>query len=280
MEKVISKDGTAIAFERSGAGPAVILVDGALCSRAFGPMPKLAPLLARRFTVFMYDRRGRGDSGDTRPYAKEREVEDIEALVQAAGGSAFLLGLSSGAALALEAAARVASGLPIKKLAVYEPPFMIDDASHHAAADHEGQLKRLIAEGHRGAAVKYFMRKMVGIPAPFVLLMRLMTGVWRKLEAVAHTLPYDAAVMGDFSLPAARLASITAPTLAIHGGKTDARLQKAVRAVAKAVPGAQLRTLKGQTHNVKPEVLSTAVVEFFAAEQALRSDPEARRCGS
>src|SRR6267143_4387685 len=227
MEKVISKDGTSIAFERSGAGPAVILVDGALCSRAFGPMPKLAPLLARQFTVFMYDRRGRGDSGDTRPYAKEREVEDIEALIQAAGGSAFVLGLSSGAALALEAAAR---GL--------------------------------------------------GITAPFVLLMRLMVGVWRKLEAVAHTLPYDAAVMGDFSLPVARLASIATPTLAIHGGKTDARLQKAVRAVAKAVPGAQLRTLKGQTHNVKPEVLSTAVVEFFAADHALRSDLEARRCGS
>ena len=277
METVISKDGTAIAFERSGAGPAVILVDGALCSRAFGPMPKLAPLLARRFTVFMYDRRGRGDSGDTRPYAREREVEDIEALIRAAGGSAFVLGLSSGAALGLQAAA---SGLPIKKLAVYEPPFMIDDAAHHAAAGHEEQLKRMIAEGRRGAAVKYFMRKMVGIPAPFVLLMRLMIGVWRKLEAVAHTLPYDAAVMGDFSLPAARFASITTPTLAIHGGKTDARLQKAVRAVAKAVPGAQLRTLKGQTHNVKPEVFSTVVVEFFAGEHALRSDPEARRCGS
>jgi len=277
MEKVISKDGTSIAFERSGAGPAVILVDGALCSRAFGPMPKLAPLLARQFTVFMYDRRGRGDSSDSRPYAKEREVEDIEALIQAAGGAAFVLGLSSGAALALEAAAR---GLGIKKLAVYEPPFMIDDAAHHAAAGHEGRLRRMIAEGRRGAAVKYFMRKMVGIPAPFVLLMRLMTGVWRKLEAVAHTLPYDAAVMGDFSLPAARLASIATPTLAIHGGKTDARLQKAVQAVAKAVPGAQLRTLKGQTHNVKPEVLSTAVVEFFAAEHALRNDLEAGRCGS
>jgi len=152
--------------------------------------------------------------------------------------------------------------------------------AHHAAADHQGQLNRMIAEGRRGAAVKYFMRKMVGVPAPFVVLMRLMPWVWRKLEAVAHTLPYDATVMGDFSLPAARLASITTPTLAIHGEKTDARLQKAVRAVAKAVPGAQLRTLKGQTHNVKPEVLSAALLEFFAAEHASGSDPEARRCGS
>jgi len=163
MEKVISKDGTTIAFERSGAGPAVILVDGALCSRAFGPMPKLAPLLARQFTVFMYDRRGRGDSGDTRPYAKEREVEDIEALIQAAGGSAFVLGLSSGAALALEAAAR---GLGIKKLVVYEPPFMIDDAAHHAAAGHEGRLRRMIAEGRRGARSNTSCARWSASPLP------------------------------------------------------------------------------------------------------------------
>ncbi len=277
MERVLSKDGTAIAFERSGAGPAVILVDGALCSRAFGPMPNLARLLARRFTVFMYDRRGRGDSGDTRPHAREREVEDIEALIQAAGGSAFVLGLSSGAALALEAAA---SRVNITKLAVYEPPFMVDDGGHHAAAGHEAQLNRMIAAGRRGEAVRYFMREMVGLPAIFVVLMRLMPGMWRKLEAVAHTLPYDAAVMGDFSVPTARLASNTIPTLVIHGEKTDARLKKAARVVAEAVPGAQYRTLRGQTHNVKPEVLAPVLVEFFAAETPLRNDTEARRCDS
>jgi len=125
MKKVLSRDGTSIAFERLGDGPPLILVDGALCHRRFGPMPKLAPLLARDFTVFMYDRRGRGDSGDTAPYAVEREVEDIDALIEEGGGSAFLYGVSSGAALALEAASR---GLGIRKLALYEAPFIVDDS--------------------------------------------------------------------------------------------------------------------------------------------------------
>ena len=273
MERVLSRDGTVIAFERSGVGPALILVDGALCSRAFGPMPKLAPLLAREFTVFMYDRRGRGDSGNTLPYARAREVEDIDALIQAAGGSAFVLGLSSGGALALEAAA---SGLAITKLAVYEPPFVAEGAAC-AEADHQAELERRIAAGGRGEAVKYFMRKMVGVPAIFVVLMRLMPGVWRKLEAVAHTLPYDAAVMGDFSAPTTRLASIRVPTLAIGGAKTDARLKRAVRVVADAVPRAQHRTLAGQTHNVKPEILAPVVAQFFKAKSAGERMP---LCGS
>lgn len=261
MKKVLSRDGTAIAFERFGAGPALILVDGALCSRGFGPMPKLAPMLARHFTVYTYDRRGRGESGDTKPYAKEREVEDIAALIKEAGGSAFVVGLSSGAALALDAAA---SGLGITKLVVYEPPFVSDDFDHHAAPNHEAQLNRLIAAGRRGEAVKYFMRQMVGVPAVFVAMMRVMFGVWRKLEAVAHTLPYDAAVLGDFTVPRQRLAAITVPTLAINGEKTDVRLRHAVQAVAAAVPGAQRRTLKGQTHNVAPKALTPVLVEFFA----------------
>jgi len=259
MEKVLSRDGTPIAFERSGTGPAVILVDGALCSRAFGPMPKLAPLLARRFTVLTYDRRGRGDSGDTAPYAVEREVEDLAALIQAAGGSARLLGLSSGGALALEAAA---SGLNVAKLVVYEPPYVAEPGGQ--PADHQAELKRRIAAGRRGDAVKYFMRTMVGVPAPFVVLMQAMRWVWRKLEAVAHKLPYDAAVMGDFTVPVARLRSIRTPTLAMDGGKTDPRLRRAAHAVAEAVPGAQHRTLPGQTHNVKPEVLAAAVTEFLS----------------
>ncbi len=255
-----SKDGTPIAYERIGSGPALILVDGALCSRAFGPMPRLAPLLAQHFTVFFYDRRGRGDSGDTKPSARAREVEDLEALIMEAGGAAFVLGLSSGAALALEAAAR---RLNITKLAVYEPPFMVDQGAHHAAAGYEAQLDRMISAGRRGDAVKYFMREMVGVPAIFVVLMRLMPWIWRKLLAVAHTLPYDAAVMGDWSLPTARLASITIPVLAIAGEKTDVRLGRAVQAVVDAVPNAQHRTLRGQTHNVMPEVIAPVLVEFF-----------------
>ena len=264
MSTVISRDGTAIAFERMGSGSPLILVDGALCSRAFGPMPKLAPLLAQTFRVYMYDRRGRGESADTRPYSKEREVEDLEALIGEAGGSAFVLGLSSGAGLALEAAA---SGLAIEKLAVYEPPYMVSpaDSARHAKANHQSQLERLLAAGRRGDAVKYFMRDMVGVPAIFVFMMRFMPGVWSKLEAAASTLPYDAAIMGDFSLPEQRLAAVRTRTLVIGGGKSEARLRAAVEAAARAVPNAQLRTLAGQTHNVKPEVLTPVVTEFFAA---------------
>ena len=262
--QAFSRDGTAIAYERLGSGPPLILVDGALCSRQFGPMPKFASLLAQHFTVFMYDRRGRGASTDTKPYAKEREVEDIEALIRDAGGSAFVMGVSSGAGLALEAAA---SGLRIGKLAVYEPPYMVRplDSERHARADHEEQLKRLLVAGKRGDAVKYFMRQMVGIPAIFVAMMRLMPGVWSKLSAVAHTLPYDAAIMGNYSLPAARLKSVTVPTLVIGGTKSDARLRAAVEAVAQVLPDSRQRMLSGQTHNVKPEALVPVLTEFFAA---------------
>ena len=257
---IVSKDGTRIAYERLGAGPAVVLIDGAMCSRAFGPMPKIAALLKEHFTVYLYDRRGRGESGDTRPYSKTREVEDIEALVRAAGGSAYVVGLSSGAALALEAAA---SGVGVKKLAVYEPPFMPDDAARHAQADHEGKLKALVAAGERGAAVKYFMRDMVSVPAPFVLLMQLMRGVWNKLKAVAHTLPYDAAIMGDWQVPGARLAGVTMPTLAMYGGKTETRLKRAIEELVKELPNARQQVLAGQTHNVSAAVLVSALADFF-----------------
>lgn len=259
--KTTSKDGTAIAFDRCGEGPPVILVDGALCSRSFGPMPKLAPLLAQHFTVFTYDRRGRNESDDTAPYAVEREVEDLEALIKEAGGSASVVGLSSGAALALTAAA---SGLNIRKLALYEPPFMVEDGGHRPPADHQAQLDRMISAGRRGDAVTFFMTKMVGAPAIFAIIMRLMPG-WSKLKAVAHTLPYDAAIMGDFSLPARRAASVSVPTLVIGGGKSPSALRHAVRAVANAIPNAQRCTLEGQTHNVAPKVLTPVLVEFLAA---------------
>jgi pimeloyl-ACP methyl ester carboxylesterase len=260
---VTSRDGTRIGYERMGTGPALILVDGAMCSRAFGPMPKLAGELEQHFTVFVYDRRGRGDSGDTQPYSKAREVEDIEALVAAAGGSAFVLGLSSGGALALEAAA---SGARIDKLAVYEPPFMVDDA-RHATLDHEGKLRALVAAGERGAAVRYFMRDMIGIPAPVVLVMRLMHGVWRKLASIAHTLPYDAAIMGDWQVPAVRLGKLATPTLAMHGGKTDKRLRRAVEELVKVLPNVQCQALPGQSHNVSAAVLAPAVVAYFKEQR-------------
>ena len=254
-----SKDGTAIAYERSGSGPPLILIDGALCSRAFGPSPKLVTRLAAQFTVYAYDRRGRGESGDTPPYSTAREIEDIAGLIDAAGGSASLLGLSSGGALALEAAA---SGLPVERVVAYEPPY-VDHAGSGGAAGHQTQLAQLLQGGHRGQAVKYFMKDMVGAPAAIVVMMRLMPWVWRKLEAVAHTLPYDAAVMSDFRVPRTRFASIRTPALVMNGSKSDQRLKQAARAVVEAIPGARHRELPGQTHNVSPDVLAPAAVEFL-----------------
>jgi pimeloyl-ACP methyl ester carboxylesterase len=262
MSKVLSKDGTAIAFDKLGHGQPVILVDGALCSRAIGPLPNLAKLLASRFTVFNYDRRGRNESGDKAPYAVQREVEDIEALIAEAGGSASVFGTSSGAALALAAAANRAN---IKKLALYEPPFVAGRrVGRSAPPDSEAQLRRLVDQGRRADAVKFFMVDMVGMPAIFTYIMRILP-VWPKLKAVAHTLPYDAAVLGDFSLPRERAASVAVPTLVMGGEKSPVELRGAVDAVAQAIPGAKLQMLKGQTHNVDVKVLAPVLVDFFAA---------------
>jgi pimeloyl-ACP methyl ester carboxylesterase len=265
MGQVTSKDGTVIAFERSGSGPALILVDGALCSRAFGPSKALAQQLSAHFTVYAYDRRGRGESGDTAPYSPAREVEDIAALIDEAGGSASLLGLSSGGALAL---ATAASNAAVDKAVAYEPPY-VDDEGRRGGAGHEGELQRRLARGDRGGAVTYFMKDMVDAPAAIVLMLRMMPWVWPKLKAVAHTLPYDAAVMTEFRIPRARFASIRTPTLVMHGSKTDQRLKDAARAIASAVPGAQHRELPGQTHNVKAAVLAPAVAEFLSGSVLL-----------
>ena len=260
MRQVRSRDGTTIAYDQLGAGPPVILVDGAFCSRSFGPMPKLAPPLAQHFTVFTYDRRGRGDSGDTAPYAVEREIEDIEALIGDAGGSAFVYAISSGAALALRAAA---SGLRIEQLALYEPPFMVGEHGHRPPADHQAQLTRMVAAGRRGDAVKFYMKDIIGMPGLLVAAFRLLP-MWSKLKAVAPSLPYDAAVMGDFSLPTQRAASITIPTLVISGERTFPVLRQSATRLAEVIPGARHRTLARQSHNVSAKVLAPVLVEFFA----------------
>ena len=261
MNQVRSKDGTTIAYSRTGNGPALVIVDGAFCYRGFGPAPKLAPLLARHFTVYTYDRRGRGVSGDTPPYAPEREVEDLAAIVDAAGGRATLLGLSSGGALALTAAA---NGLPIDRVIAYEPPY-VDDSGTGTGAAHQDRLARFIAAGDRGGAVKYFMNDMVGAPAFVAVVMRMMPWVWNKLVAVAHTLPYDAAIMTDFRIPRQRFGVIRVPVVIMNGGKTQPRLRDAARAIADVVPGARYRELPGQTHNVIAGVLTPAVVEMAAS---------------
>jgi|SRR6266850_2797121 len=200
MQRVISQDGTAIAYDKLGQGSPIILVDGAFCSRSFGPMPKLAPLLAPHFTVFAYDRRGRGDSGDTKPYAVEREVEDIAALINKAGGSASVFGMSSGAALALRAGA---SGLNIHKPALYEPPCMVDTSGHTPPADHQAQLTRLIAAGRRGDAVKFFLTKVMDTPAMFFYIMRCMPR-WPKMGLFAGPIEMVHSADPGVTYPSAR----------------------------------------------------------------------------
>ena len=263
MNTVKSKDGTSIAYDKTGNGPALIVFDGAFCSRNFGPMPRLAPLLARHFTVYAYDRRARGDSGDTKPYAIEREIEDLQAMIQEAGGSAFVFSISSGAILALHAAGKK---LNIKKLAIYEPPFFVEKAAKKLPADHYSHLTQLIAGGQRSKAVKYFMTKVMGMPAVIPFVMQFLP-MWPKMKANAPSLPYDAAVVGDGSLPTGMLRSITIPILVAGGDKSPKILQDAVKAVAETVPGAQLIMLKGQTHNVSAKVLAPELEKFFLAEE-------------
>lgn len=259
IKNISSRDGTEIAFDTVGSGPALILVDGALCYRGFGPMKKLAALLSDTFTVFIYDRRGRGESTDVQPYSVEREVQDIASLVLSAGGSAYIAGLSSGAALALHASE---AGLKLTKIALYEPPFVYAPGSEQTRIDHTAALKALLASGDRGGAVKYFMVKMVGVPAAAAFFMQMMP-MFKKLKAIAHTLPYDSEVMGNFTVPSERLSRMTVPVLIAGGGKSPEPLKNAVRGVAAALPNADLRWLEGQTHNVDPAVLAKTLKEFF-----------------
>lgn len=259
MSKMISKDGTEIAYEKTGKGPALILVDGALCYRSFGPMPELARLLAPNFTVTTYDRRGRGESSNSRPYALEREVEDLDALINETGKSAFVYGISSGACLALETAIRL--GRKVSKLAMYEPPYDSGDGARQGWMDYRTQLEQLLAAGRRGDAVALFMQ-FVGTPPAQVEMMR-QGKAWPMFEAVAPTLAYDAAAMGkDRAAPLKRAAAVNAPALVMNGTAKQFMLDTAT-ALAKAIPHARQRTLEGQTHDVDLKVLAPLLVEFF-----------------
>jgi pimeloyl-ACP methyl ester carboxylesterase len=258
-----SADGTRIAYEARGSGPALVLVDGAMCYRGMGPSDGLAKVLAPDFSVHLYDRRGRGESdAGARPWSLEREVEDLAAVIDAAGGSAHVVGVSSGAAIALEAAA---SGVPIERIVAYEAPFVVDGTREPQPPDAPQAMQALVDRGERSEAVKTFMRT-VGLPAPFIGLMRVLPA-WRKLTAIAHTLPYDYAIVTPYQqgrpLPEGRYAAVSQPTLVIAGGKSPEHMRNAQAAVAAAVPDARLRTLDGQTHLVKPRVTGPVVREFL-----------------
>ncbi|OKK06671.1 hydrolase [Streptomyces sp. CB03234] len=252
--KITSADGTPIAYERRGDGPPLILVSGALCTAA--TEAPLADLLAPHFTTYTYDRRGRGGSGDAVPYAVEREVEDLAALVAEAGGSASVYGMSSGGVLALQAAA---TGVPIPRLAVYEPPYSADPANREKFTEQTRRLERLLADGRRGDALALFLSEM----PPDQLAGLRASPAWAALEAVAHTLSYDHAVLGDSLVPTERLATVTTRVLVIDGGASPSWLRDAARTVAHALPNARHSTLTGQTHAVAPQVLAPPLTDFF-----------------
>jgi pimeloyl-ACP methyl ester carboxylesterase len=256
-ETVTSADGTVIAYEKAGSGPALVHVDGAMVRRAFGPARDVASALSDRFTVYIYDRRGRDDSGDTQPYAVEREIEDLQAVLAATGEVPFVLGQSSGAALALRAAA---SGVPMRKLAVYEAPYI-----GKTTVNHVGALRGFLAKDDRAGAVGYFLVKMVGAPAFVPLMMRMMRGPFTALKAAAHTLPYDAEILGDFSVPTDMLEAVPVPTLVMGGSKAKPNMKAAVAAVADAVPGSVRAELAGQTHQVSGAALRPELLAFFAS---------------
>lgn len=257
MNQVTSKDGTTIAYDQLGEGPAVVLVSGGSVDRQSNA--GLAAVLAKDFTVFNYDRRGRGPSGDTQPYAVEREIEDINAVIEAAGGSAFLYGTSSGAALALDAAA---SGSPVTKLALWEAPYILDNSRPRPPADTASIYRKFVSEGDRGGAVEYFMLKVVGLPEEFAAQARNAPW-WPWQEALAHTLAYDAEIMGDYSLPAERAASVKVPTLVLVGGASFDWMRDTQQVLAKTIPNAKYLTLEDQTHDVSPDVIGPALTDFF-----------------
>lgn len=261
MKKVQSADGTTIAFDQTGNGPTVILVNGALGSRSMGFLTPLAALLAPHFTVIDYDRRGRGESTDTQPFAVEREIEDIEALINAAGGEAYLYGISSGACLALEATIKL--GHKVKKLALYEAPYDSDDARRQAFRNYRKQLAEVLAEGRKDDAVGLFMM-FVGMPPEHLEGARQMP-MWSMWEAVGQTLAYDAAAMGDdASVPTEKAARNTVPTLVMDGSASFPFMHTTAVALAQAMPHAEQRTLEGQTHEVAAEALAPVLIAFFS----------------
>jgi pimeloyl-ACP methyl ester carboxylesterase len=267
FETVTSADGTPIAIEQTGRGAPVILIGGAFNDRS--TVAALAATLAPYVTAVAYDRRGRGDSGGGgledggSGDIVEREVEDLAAVLGHVGGHASVFGHSSGAILALEAAMR---GLPIDRLAVYEPPYILEGSRPRPPADLADRVTALIKEGRNDDAAALFLTESVGMPAEAVGGMRA-SDAWGWFAGLAHTLPADMAVSGPgCELPADRLARISVPTLAIDGGEGWDWIRGATLAVADAIPGARYVTIEGQDHGVlrQPEALRPVLADFLA----------------
>jgi pimeloyl-ACP methyl ester carboxylesterase len=265
VETARSKDGTKIAFDRVGEGPPLVLVGGAFSWRGWKGFVELAQLLADRFTVINYDRRGRGDSGDTQPYAVEREVEDLDAVIGAAGGSACVWGMSSGGILGLHAAR---GGVAIERLATYEPPFIVDRSDGVPPADFVREVGSFVAADRRSAAVKYFMARVMGMPSIIPSLMRLWPPLWSNLKATAPSLAHEAVLIDRYvrGIPPdpAEWAEVSIPVLVVYGEKSPEKLRKGAQAIAAALPNAEARALAGVSHNVKMKALEPALSDFFA----------------
>jgi pimeloyl-ACP methyl ester carboxylesterase len=257
--RVTSKDGTKIAFDTTGDGPPLIIVSGALSQRAALTNDPLVAALAKHFTVYIYDRRGRGQSTDTLPYAVDREIEDLAALVDHAGDPAYLFGVSSGAALALQAAAKLGP-TKVNKLALYEPPYGQPAA---VFAKQKQKVSELVERGEPGDAASYFMTA-IGTP-PEALEDMKRTAQWEGMKKIDFTLAYDYAVLGDGAVPAATARSVTVPTLVIDGEKTMPFIHPAADRLAKLMPHARRETLAGQTHQVNADATAPLLVEFFTA---------------
>lgn len=262
MSTTISEDGTRIGFEVVGDGPPLIMVDGAMCYREFGPTRALATELRNDFTVFTYDRRGRGAT-PAEECSPQREIEDVAALVKEAGGTAHLFGASSGAVLALAAAN---AGVGVTKLAMYEPPLIVDDNHAPTPDSYLAEMRQLVAENRRGDAVTKFMR-LVDVPAFGIFVMRLMPP-WKKLKAVAHTLPNDIELVAEFQrgrpLPENRWTSATMPALVADGGKSPVHMRNGAAALAAVLPNATHTTVPGLTHLYKAPVLAPVLRDFLA----------------
>lgn len=268
METVISRDGTTIAFEAAGSGPPLILVGGMFEQRAMASeTAQLAasPLLAERFTVVHYDRRGRGDSGDsgdTASHALEREIEDIAALIERVGGAAFVFGISSGAALALEAA--LALGENVRRLAIYEPPYNDAPEARGRWRSFRAELRETLAAGRNDAAVELIM-SLMGVPAEQLAEMHGYP-MWPMWRSIAPTIGYDAAALGEeAAVPIERAAGLATPTLVVAGEQSFPWMHTSAEALAAAIPHARLLTLPGQTHEVEAEALAPALAAFFTA---------------
>jgi len=261
MDTVRSKDGTSIAYDRRGDGPPVVIVGGALSDRRAAA--NLSEALAGRMTAIAVDRRGRGDSGDTQPYAVEREVEDIAALIDAVGGSSFVLGHSSGAVLSLRAAE---AGVPIRRLALYEPPFIVDDSRPPLPDDYVTHIDELIAAGRGGDAVEYFMARGPRVPAAVIEGVK-QSPAWPGMTAIAHTISYDNRILGDAMggdpAPLRRWSTLTTPTLVLAGGDSPESMLHAAAVLTAILPNATMRTLEGQTHGAAAEVLAPVLLDFF-----------------